>query len=113
MKQGMTQQKLAAQCGHWPLFRHDPRRAAGGQNALRLDSKPPSLPFAKYAQMEMRYKMLERAHPEEAHRLQALAQQDVDERWKYYEQLVTRGTGDGNDGHRDAQLAGTATGSQP
>ncbi len=32
--------------------------------------------------------MLERSDPERAEHLQALAQADVDERWRYYEQLA-------------------------
>jgi pyruvate-ferredoxin/flavodoxin oxidoreductase len=32
--------------------------------------------------------MLERSDPQRAHHLMALAQADVDERWRYYEQLA-------------------------
>ena len=32
--------------------------------------------------------MLERSDPERAHYLMTLAQADVDERWRYYEQLA-------------------------
>jgi len=32
--------------------------------------------------------MLERSDPERARHLMALAQSDVDERWRYYEQLA-------------------------
>jgi pyruvate-ferredoxin/flavodoxin oxidoreductase len=112
MKHGMTHQKLAVQCGHWPLFRHDPRRAAGGQNALRLDSKAPSLPFAKYAELETRYTMLEKAYPEAARRLQALAQQDAEKRWEHYEQLAASGSEHRDDGRPATQLAGTAAGGE-
>jgi pyruvate-ferredoxin/flavodoxin oxidoreductase len=89
MRTAMSNQKLAVQCGHWPLFRFDPRRAPEGKNPLQLDSKPPSLPFGRYAEAEIRYKMLVKANPEEARRLQALAQEDVTARWRLYEQLVT------------------------
>ena len=37
---------------------------------------------------ETRFAMLERTHPERAAELAALAQADVDERWRYYEQLA-------------------------
>ena len=32
---GLDQQKLAVQCGHWPLFRYNPTLAAAGQESLR------------------------------------------------------------------------------
>jgi pyruvate-ferredoxin/flavodoxin oxidoreductase len=35
--------------------------------------------------------MLAVAHPEEAERLQALAQEAVDQRWKTYVEMATRG----------------------
>ncbi len=89
MRTAMTNQKLAVQCGHWPLFRYNPERARDGKNPLQLDSKAPSIPFARYAEMEMRYKMLTKSHPEEARRLQALAQQDVDARWRLYDQMAS------------------------
>ena len=44
----LTQQKLAAQTGYWPLFRFNPALKADGKNPFILDSKPPSLPVEKY-----------------------------------------------------------------
>jgi pyruvate-ferredoxin/flavodoxin oxidoreductase len=87
MRQGLANQKLAVQCGHWPLFRFDPRRAADGKNPMQLDSRAPSIPFEKYADAEIRYKMLRKASPERARVLQAEAQEDVTARWKLYQQL--------------------------
>ena len=59
MAHGLSQQKAAAQCGHWPLYRYDPRRRGGAQgHPLTLDSKPPSRTFASYAREETRYQRL-------------------------------------------------------
>ena len=66
MKNGLSQQKLAVQSGHWPLFRFDPRRAAQGKNPMQLDSKAPSVPLEDYIYNETRYTMLRQSHPEEA-----------------------------------------------
>jgi pyruvate-ferredoxin/flavodoxin oxidoreductase len=85
MKQGLSQQKLAVQSGHWPLFRFDPRRAAQGKIPMQLDSKAPSIPLEQYLYNETRYTQLKQAHPEEAKKLLAEAQQDVAARWKMYE----------------------------
>jgi pyruvate-ferredoxin/flavodoxin oxidoreductase len=88
LRHGMDQQKAAVLSGHWPLFRFDPARAQAGKNPLQLDSKPPSMPLKDYAYNETRYTMLVLSHPEEAQRLLAHAQDDVDARWRLYEQLA-------------------------
>ena len=93
MRFGMTQQKLAVQSGHWPLFRYDPRRTVAGKNPLQLDSKPPSIPLDKYVYNETRYKMLQKAMPDRARLLLQQAQLDAKERWRTYEQLAALGGG--------------------
>ncbi len=82
---GMEQQKAAVLSGYWPLFRYNPALAREGKNPLQLDSRPPSLPLAKYIYNETRYTMLKQAHPEEARELLRLAEEDVKQRWRLYE----------------------------
>jgi pyruvate-ferredoxin/flavodoxin oxidoreductase len=91
MTKGMTNQKLAVECGHWPTYRFDPRLAEQGKNPLKLDSKPPKIKFEEYAYMETRYKMLTKSHPHEAKELMKLAQEDVEARWKALEELAAEG----------------------
>ncbi|MEO8167638.1 MAG: pyruvate:ferredoxin (flavodoxin) oxidoreductase, partial [bacterium] len=91
MTKGMTNQKMAVECGHWPVYRFNPMLALEGKNPLKLDSKAPKIKFAEYAYMETRYKMLTKSHPEEAKRLMKLAQEDVDARWKALEELASDG----------------------
>ncbi|MBR9829084.1 MAG: pyruvate:ferredoxin (flavodoxin) oxidoreductase [Oceanospirillales bacterium] len=81
-------QRLAVESGHWPLLRYDPRRAEQGENPLKLDSKPPSIPYAAFARTEARFSMLARANPEAAEVFLAQAQRDVSERYHCYEQLA-------------------------
>ena len=88
MMNGLKQQKLAVECGHWPLFRYHPELAAQGKNPFCLDSKKPAVPLKDYAYNEIRYKMLTRSKPDEARRLIELGQQDVNERWKLYERMA-------------------------
>ena len=88
MAKGMEQQKLAVASGHWPLIRYNPNLAKEGKNPLQLDSKAPSIPLEKYAYNETRYTMLTKSNEEAAERLLKLAQEDVDKRWKLYEQLA-------------------------
>ena len=92
LHRNLTQQELAVASGHWPLFRHDPRRATEGKNPLQLDSKKPSIPYREFASTEMRFGILERTDKAAADALMARAQQDVDERYRHYEQLAALDT---------------------
>ncbi|MDF1577017.1 MAG: pyruvate:ferredoxin (flavodoxin) oxidoreductase [Desulfobulbales bacterium] len=82
---GLEQQKLAVNCGHWPLYRYNPTLEDEGKNPLHIDSKAPSIPFAEYALNENRYRMLKMMNPEHADELMALSQKDVDRGWRFLE----------------------------
>lgn len=88
MRTAMTNQKAAVDCGYWPLFRFNPALAEQGLNPFKLDSKAPKIPLKDYAYMETRYKMLTKSQPDEAEYLIKLAQEDVDKRWKIYDELA-------------------------
>ena len=85
---GLRQQKLAVDSGHWPLFRYNPDLKLQGQNPFVLDSKPPSVPLQDYIYNEVRYKMLTHSQPEAAKLLLAEAQAFVNERWALYEKMA-------------------------
>ncbi len=87
MTRSMTHQKDAVRSGFWPLWRYHPGLDPH-QHPLRLDSRKPTLPLREFAASEARFAMLERTNPAQARRLLALAQADVDERWRLYEQLA-------------------------
>ncbi|HXM55170.1 MAG TPA: pyruvate:ferredoxin (flavodoxin) oxidoreductase, partial [Candidatus Dormibacteraeota bacterium] len=87
MTTGMSHQKEAVDSGYWPLYRYDPRRAAGGEHPFRIDSRRPVIPLAQFAGSEARFTMLERSRPADYERLMTQAQHDVDARWHLYEQL--------------------------
>jgi pyruvate-ferredoxin/flavodoxin oxidoreductase len=82
------QQDMAVNSGHWPLFRFDPRRADTGNNPLRLDSKPPSLPYREFVESETRFNMLWQSDPETAEKLLAQSEREVRERYHRYQQLA-------------------------
>jgi pyruvate-ferredoxin/flavodoxin oxidoreductase len=88
MSKGLDQQKLATQCGHWPLYRFDPRLKDEGKNPFQLDSKAPSIPLKDYIYNETRYSMLTRSYPERAEWLLDEAQKAVEARWVKYEQMA-------------------------
>jgi pyruvate-ferredoxin/flavodoxin oxidoreductase len=88
MATGMSHQKEAVDSGYWPLYRFDPRREPAGQHPFALDSRAPTIPLSEFAAKEGRYTLLARSKPELAARLMAVAQADVDERRKLYEQMA-------------------------
>ncbi len=88
MDTGFDQQKLAVNCGAWPLYRYDPRLVDEGKNPLQLDSKDPTASFEDFAYNETRFKMLAQSKPEEAKRLLQLGQKDIDSRWNTYKQMA-------------------------
>ena len=88
MTTGYDEQKKAVACGHWPLYRFDPRLKAEGKNPLQLDSKAPTLGFEEYAYGETRYNSLKASKPEAAAELIKLATSDAADRWRLMEQLA-------------------------
>ncbi|MBU0512983.1 MAG: pyruvate:ferredoxin (flavodoxin) oxidoreductase, partial [Chloroflexi bacterium] len=88
MSKGLEQQKLAVNSGLWPLYRYNPELAAQGKNPLKLDSKAPSVPLSEYAYNETRYRMLLQSDESRAEMLMKLAQEDVNSRWRMYEQMA-------------------------
>jgi pyruvate-ferredoxin/flavodoxin oxidoreductase len=102
MRFGMRQQKLAVECAHWPLYRYRPAAVDDGRHEFVLDSQPPSIPLKDYAYREIRYRMLSYTKPEEAKRLLANAQADIDQRWRVYSNLAERWPATARRGQGDA-----------
>jgi pyruvate-ferredoxin/flavodoxin oxidoreductase len=96
MAKGMQQQKMAAESGHWILYRYNPALKAGGKNPLQLDSKAPSIPLKDYIYNEGRYRMLIQTDVDRAMYLLKKAQENIDERWQLYEQMAGKATRDKN-----------------
>ena len=88
MSRSMSHQKDAVKSGYWPLYRFHPSEIEDGQ-PFKLDSHTPSIPVRDFVGTEARYAILERTHPDRARDLAALLQADIDERWRYYEQLAS------------------------
>ncbi|MCA9771259.1 MAG: pyruvate:ferredoxin (flavodoxin) oxidoreductase, partial [Myxococcales bacterium] len=88
MRTQMSHQREAVDSGYWPLYRFDPGSGEDGRHPFRLDSRKPKMTFKEFAMKEARFAMLAQANPEHAQHLMDLAQQDIDERWRLYEQTV-------------------------
>jgi pyruvate-ferredoxin/flavodoxin oxidoreductase len=90
MENGLDQQKLAVDCGYWPLLRYNPALRGAGKNPFVLDSPRPTIPLKEYTKNELRYTSLAVANPAEADRIMTIAQELVDLRWKTYEDMAGR-----------------------
>ena len=87
MSTSMTHQRDAVRSGYWPLYRYAPSEAEHG-NPFSLDSKPPDIPVRDFIASEARFAVLSRTHPQRAAELGQLLQADVDERYRFYDQLA-------------------------
>lgn len=90
LRRGLDQQKKAVQCGHWPLYRYDPK------SKFQLDSKAPTLPLADYMAGETRFNALQRNHPERAQQLISEETARIQEKFAFLEQLASEATLKGN-----------------
>ena len=88
MKDGLSQQQLLVKSGLWPLYRYNPANIEEGKNPLKLDSKAPSIPVTDFAYNEARYRVLTQTDESRAETLMKAAQDDVQARWKLYEQMA-------------------------
>jgi pyruvate-ferredoxin/flavodoxin oxidoreductase len=87
MSTTMSHQKEAVASGYWPLYRFRPTTDSEA-HPLKLDSKKPTVPVRDFLLNETRFSQLARSNPQRSEHLLALAQADVDERFRYYSQLA-------------------------
>ncbi|NLX96105.1 MAG: pyruvate:ferredoxin (flavodoxin) oxidoreductase [Rhodopirellula sp.] len=85
MTTAMDLQKEAVACGYWPLYHYDPR---DHEQPFHLDSRAPKGDFKEFAMKAARFAILARSKPEASERLMTLAQEDILDRWNFYEQLA-------------------------
>jgi len=88
LRNGLNQQNLAVASGYWPLLRYDPAMRDVGEAPFRLDSVRPHVPLRDYVYNELRYRTLTLSHPEEAEKLLAQAQSDVERKYHAYEDFA-------------------------
>jgi len=94
LKDGLDQQHKAVASGHWPLVRYNPMLRKKNQNPFILDSPRPSIRLKDYTNNELRYRILSVTNPQEADRLIKIAQEQVNLKWKFYEELATKRASD-------------------
>jgi pyruvate-ferredoxin/flavodoxin oxidoreductase len=87
MTTGLQNQKAAVHSGQWLLYRFNPERKAKGENPLQLDSQNPRMKVQEYMNLENRFRMLTKSHPDHARAFFKQAQSDADARWQYFQRL--------------------------
>jgi len=85
---GFEQQKKAVECGHWPLYRFDPRLLREGKNPLQIDSKAPTMAYKDWALGEQRFQALAKKDPAASEKLVGQGAWEAALRWKIYEQMA-------------------------
>ena len=88
MSLGASQQRLAVDCGTWPLYRFDPRRVGEGKPPLELDSGAPKVPLSAYMRNEGRFLMVEKTDPARFKDLMRAAERELEQRFAVYQQLA-------------------------
>jgi pyruvate-ferredoxin/flavodoxin oxidoreductase len=88
MAKGYEEQKKAVACGHWPLYRFDPRLAEQGKNPLQMDSKAPTMELQDFIYGQNRFRSLTKSKPEIAAKLLELAKKDTARKVALYKQLA-------------------------
>lgn len=70
LSNSMRQERLAVECGYFPIFRYDPRNAEQGKPCLTLDMPEPDFSkFRDFVMTETRFSQLPRVNPEHAEEL--------------------------------------------
>jgi pyruvate-ferredoxin/flavodoxin oxidoreductase len=85
MEAPLQHQKALIDSGQWVLYRYNPDLEKEGKNPLTIDSQPKKVSVEEYMNMENRFKMLSKSHPEEAKKYFEQATRQAKER---YDELV-------------------------
>ena len=83
-----NEEKLAVECGYWPLWRYIPENKDQGKNPFVLDSKEPNGKLREFMMGEVRFSSLTRTFPERAEVLFAEAEEFTAKRYQQYKELA-------------------------
>ncbi|MBQ8075741.1 MAG: pyruvate:ferredoxin (flavodoxin) oxidoreductase [Oscillospiraceae bacterium] len=88
MGKAQNEEKLAVECGYWPLWRYIPENKEEGKNPFVLDSKDPNGKLREFMMGEVRFSSLTRTFPERAEVLFAEAETFTANRYQQYKELA-------------------------
>lgn len=79
----MRQERLAVECGYFPIFRYDPRKVKEGKPGLEIDMAEPDFSkFRDFVMTETRFSQLPRVNPEHAEELLEKSQKYAEQRYE-------------------------------
>ncbi|MEI8078156.1 MAG: pyruvate:ferredoxin (flavodoxin) oxidoreductase [bacterium] len=88
MMQTQEEQKLAVDCGYFPLYRYNPELAGkDGQKPFVWEAKEPTFSFQEFLKRERRYTSLKNVAPNEAEALFKQAEADSKQRMEFYKKF--------------------------
>lgn len=90
MEAPLQHQKALIDSGQWVLYRNNPKNADEGKNPLTLDSAPKKVSVEQYMNLENRFKMLWKTHPEDAKKYYAHAKQAAKDHYEELQYLAGR-----------------------
>ncbi len=88
MSKSVEEEKLAVDCGYWPLYRYNPQLAKEGKNPFKLESKAPNGKFREFLFGEVRFNSLKKLFPGRAEELYEKAEKAMLERYNHYKKLA-------------------------
>lgn len=88
MSKSVQEEKLAVDCGYWPLYRYNPSLAEEGKNPFKLESKEPNGKFQEFLQSEVRFSSVKKLFPGRADELFRKAEKAMLERYSHYKKLA-------------------------
>lgn len=89
LRDSLSQQKKAVDCGYWPLYRFDPRKQGTNQPMFSLDSGSEiKTDLREYMAGENRFKMLMNKDPKRAEQLIQVEEGCIRERLEFYKKLA-------------------------
>ncbi len=90
MEAPLQHQKALVDSGQWVLYRNNPKNTEEGKNPLTLDSAPKKVSIEQYMNLENRFKMLWKTHPDDAKKYYAHARQAAKDHYEELQYLAGR-----------------------
>lgn len=90
MEAPLQHQKALVDSGQWILYRYNPDLEKEGKNPLIIDSQPKKVSIEDYMNLENRFKMLAKTHPEAAKKYYQQATILAKERFEQLQYLASR-----------------------
>jgi pyruvate-ferredoxin/flavodoxin oxidoreductase len=90
MEAPLQHQKALIDSGQWVLYRYNPDLEQEGKNPLTIDSQPKKVTIEEYMNLENRFKMLTKTHPEDAKKYYEYATRQAKEHYEELMYLATR-----------------------